>query len=222
MKILTLLIPAKISSFKCPSLLVSHQQKYLSLSYLSSSLSKDCIAPHLIWHAGRTAESVRTMATAALCSLIQGTSKENALKIVESLMVPLVSLIDDNSIATRSYALNILNHMGSLKYEQLKIVASAFLSRLDDPGNEVRLKAAQCLGKLELKGEDEDERDDMWKSLLKQILSTMLIHLESPEIDLRNALIESISTLSRKYSTACIEALSESTISHDLKSKICV
>ena len=139
-------------------------------------------------------------------------------------MVPLVSLIDDNSIATRSYALNILNHMGSLKYEQLKIVASAFLSRLDDPGNEVRQKAAQCLGKLELKDEDddEDERDDMWKSLLKQILSTMLIHLESPEIDLRNALIESISALSRKYSTACIEALSESTISQDLKSKICV
>ena len=139
-------------------------------------------------------------------------------------MVPLVSLIDDNSIATRSYALNILNHMGSLKYEQLKIVASAFLSRLDDPGNEVRQKAAQCLGKLELKedNDDEDERDDMWKSLLKQILSTMLIHLESPEIDLRKALIESISTLSRKYSTACIEALSESTISQDLKSKICV
>lgn len=193
---------------------------FISVLSLLLPLSKDCIAPHLIWHAGRTAESVRTMATAALCSLIQGTSKENALKIVESLMVPLVSLIDDNSIATRSYALNILNHMGSLKYEQLKIVASAFLSRLDDPGNEVRLKAAQCLGKLELKGEDED--DDMWKSLLKQILSTMLIHLESPEIDLRNALIESISTLSRKYSTACIEALSESTISQDLKSKICV
>lgn len=179
----------------------------------------------MIWHAGRTAESVRTMATAALCSLIQGTSKHNAQKVVESLMVPLVSLIDDNSIATRSYALNILNHMGSLKYEQLKIVASGFLSRLDDPGNEVRQKAAQCLGKLELKcvDDDEDERDDdMWKSLLKQILSTMLIHLESPEIDLRNALIQSISDLSRKYSTACHEALSESTISQDLKSKVCV
>lgn len=163
------------------------------------------------------------MATAALCSLIQGTSKENAQKIVESLMVPLVSLIDDNSIATRSYALNILNHMGSLKYEQLKIVASAFLTRLDDPGNEVRQKAAQCLGRLELKcDDDEDERDDMWINLLKQILSTMLIHLESPEIDLRNALIESISALARKYSTTYHEALSESTISQDLKSKIFV
>lgn len=166
------------------------------------------------------------MATAALCSVIQGTSKENSEKIVESLMIPLVSLIDDNSIATRSYALKIAVHITSLKYEQLKTLASAFLSRLDDPGSEVREMAAICLGKLELKqssydnDEDDEGYDDMWKGLLKQIFNSMLIHLESPEIDLRNALIQSIIDLSRKYSNTYQEALNESTISQDLKSKL--
>jgi hypothetical protein len=161
------------------------------------------------------------MATAVLCSLAQGTSKENARKIVESLMVPLVSLIDDNSIATRSYAMKILMYAGSLKYDQLKTLASALLSRLDDPGNEVRVKAAKCLGKLKLKSDDdEDEFKEMWESLVKQIYSTMMIHLESPEIELRNALTQSIIDLSSIYSSAYRAALSESTISQDLKSKL--
>lgn len=160
------------------------------------------------------------MATAVLCSLAQGTSKENGRKIVESLMVPLVSLIDDNSIATRSYALKALVYVGPLKYDQLKTLASALLSRLDDPGNEVRVKAAKCLGKLELKRDDDDDCGEMWESLVKQILNTMMIHLESPEIELRNALIQSIIDLSSKTSSAYREALNESTISQDLKSKL--
>lgn len=159
------------------------------------------------------------MATAVLCSLAQGTSKENARKIVESLMVPLVSLIDDNSIATRSYTLKIIMYAGSLKYDQLKILASALLSRLDDPGSEIRVKAAKCLGILELR-DDEDEFKEMWESLMKQIYNTMMIHLESPEIELRNALIQSLIDLSSKYFSAYREALNESTISQDLKSKL--
>lgn len=137
-------------------------------------------------------------------------------------MVPLVSLIDDNSIATRSYALKILLHAGPLKYDQLKTLASALLSRLDDPGNEVRVKAAKCLGKLELRRNDEDDDDfiEMWENLMKQIFSTIMIHLESPEIELRNALIQSIIDLSSKSSSAYREALNESTISQELKSKL--
>lgn len=162
------------------------------------------------------------MATAALCSLTQGTSQENARKIVESLMVPLVSLIDDNSIATRNYVLKIFMHADALNYEQLKTLASALLSRLDDPGSEVRERAAKCLGRLKLKsGEnEEDEFGEMWQHLLKQILNTMLIHLESPEIDLRNALIQSIIDLSKTSPTTYREALNESTISQELKTKL--
>jgi type I site-specific restriction endonuclease len=157
------------------------------------------------------------MATAALCSLVQGTSPESGRKIVESLMVPLVSLIDDHNIATRNYTLRILQNIGPLKYDQLKTLATALLSRLDDPGNEVREKAAKCLGQLKLADED---ATDVWETLLKQILTTMLLHLESPELNLRDALIESIKRLKERHENVYRTALDESTISADLKHKL--
>lgn len=134
-------------------------------------------------------------------------------------MVPLVSLIDDHNIGTRSYTLRILQYIAPLEYEQLKILASAVLSRLDDPGSEVREKAAKCLGRLELSANNEDCLD-VWESLLQQILTTMLLHLESPEINLRSTLIESIESLAKKYPKIYHKALDESTISADLKRKL--
>lgn len=134
-------------------------------------------------------------------------------------MVPLVSLIDDHSIATRSYTLKTLQYVGPLKYEQLKALAPAMLMRLDDPGNEVRERAAVCLGKLELVV-GEDDFEDLWEALLKQIIATMLLHLESPEINLRERLIESLVNLSSRYPKVYRTALDESTISPDLKRKL--
>lgn len=134
-------------------------------------------------------------------------------------MVPLVSLIDDHSIATRSYTLKTLQYVGPLKYEQLKALAPAMLTRLDDPGNEVRERAAVCLGKLELVV-GEDDVEDLWEALLKQIIATMLLHLESPEINLRERLIESLVNLSSRYPKVYRTALDESTISPDLKRKL--
>lgn len=133
-------------------------------------------------------------------------------------MVPLVSLIDDQNIATRSYALRILQYVGPLSYEQLKSLAPAVLSRLDDPGNEVREKAAKCLGRLQLV--DDDENQDTWETLLKQTLSTMFIHLESPELNLREALIESIATLAQKHPKVYQTALQSATVPRDLKGKL--
>lgn len=134
-------------------------------------------------------------------------------------MVPLGSLIDDPSIATRAYVLQIVYHVGPLKYEQLKSLAPALLSRLDDPGNEVREKAAKCLGRLDLAADDEDSMD-FWETLLKQVIATMLIHVESPELNLRESLIESLRTLSSKYRKVYQSALDEATITRDLKEKL--
>ena len=192
----------------------------IAFSSLPCFSMSEIIAPHLIWQAGRMAESVRTMATASLYSLVQGTSTQSSSKVVESLMVPLVSLIDDHNIATRSYTLKILQYVGPLKLEQLKTLASGLLSRLDDPGNEVREKAAKCLGRLELANTEEDEALEPWESFLQHVLSTMLIHLESPEINLRESLMDSIGSLGRKYPKVYQTSLDESTISRDLKCKL--
>lgn len=159
------------------------------------------------------------MAIASLCSMSQGTSAENSRKLVESLMVPLVSLIDDHNIATRSYTLRMFQYVGPLKYDQLKTLGTALLSRLDDPGSEVREKAAKCLSRLQLHEDDEESRE-FWEALLKQIFATMLIHCESPEINLRESLIGSIGILNEKYPKVYHAALDECTISKDLKSKL--
>lgn len=39
-------------------------------------------------------------------------------------MIPLISLIDDNSVGTRAYALRTLEYMGPQKYEHLKLLAT--------------------------------------------------------------------------------------------------
>lgn len=179
----------------------------------------EIIAPQLIWQAGRTAESVRTMATASLCSLVQGTSKERSAKIVESLTTPLVSLIDDHNIATRCYALKTVQYAGPLPYERLRLLAQALLSRLDDPGNEIRECAAKCLGNLKL-SENDVENSEVWENFLKQLLATMLIHLESPEINLQKSLKESIELLATTAPRAYRQALDESTLREDLKMKL--
>lgn len=180
---------------------------------------KDIIAPHLIWHAGKTAESVRTMATATLCSLAQGISESHTQKLLPSLMIPLISLIDDNHVGTRSYSLKLLLHVGTLKYEHLKLLAPAILSRLDDPGVEVRERAAKCLGKLQLNADEQEDDDavNMWNQLVKQILSTMMLHMESPELNLREFLADSIRQLAKRNPQIYHEAVNEATITTELQ-----
>jgi len=129
----------------------------------------------------------------------------------------LISLIDDNSIAARAYALRILMHIGPMSYEQLKTLATPLLARLDDLGSEIREKAAKCLGKLQLKlGEDED----MWNELLKQILSPMFIHLESLEISLNAALLESLRNLAARNPTIYQASRDAATICDEMKRQL--
>lgn len=134
-------------------------------------------------------------------------------------MTPLVSLIDDHNIATRCYALKTVQYAGPLPYERLRLLAQALLSRLDDPGNEIRECAAKCLRNLKL-SENDVENSEVWENFLKQLLATMLIHLESPEINLQRSLKESIEVLATTAPKAYRQALDESTLREDLKMKL--
>lgn len=105
----------------------------------------------------------------------------------------LAGLIEDNSIATRAYALRTLLAMGALDFENLKLIAYAVVSRLDDPSSEVREMAARCLGRLQLSAGNSDDDDSSararWEDTLKPIISTMFLHLENPELKLRAAIL---------------------------------
>ena len=123
----------------------------------------------------------------------------------------LTALVDDNSVATRNYTMRTLQHIGPMNYEQLKSFATTVLYRLDDPSAEVREKAAKVLGLFALSEEalEDEVQVKSWHELLSQILPTMLIHLESPEINLRLALMESFGVLARRNKEIFQKALIE-------------
>uniref|UniRef100_A0A8D8ARY6 Dynein assembly factor 5, axonemal n=1 Tax=Culex pipiens TaxID=7175 RepID=A0A8D8ARY6_CULPI len=155
---------------------------------------EELIAPYLVWAAGRSAESIRAMATACLCSMSQGVDRLTFTTVLPSQINALVGLIEDNGIPTRAYALRTLLAMGPLGVEHLKLLAYAIMARLDDPSGEVRELAATCLGRLQLAAEGADEAG-RWDDVLRQIVPTMFLHLENPELKLRKAILASLEQL---------------------------
>uniref|UniRef100_A0A182N6B3 TOG domain-containing protein n=1 Tax=Anopheles dirus TaxID=7168 RepID=A0A182N6B3_9DIPT len=155
------------------------------------------IAPYLIWSAGRSAESIRAMATACFASIAQGVDSDVYMSLLPNYLNVLAGLIDDNNIATRAYTLRALLHMQALYFESLKQIAFPILSRLDDPSGEVRELAAICLGRLQLAatGDQQQPSHERWQDILRQVLSVMFLHLEHPEIKLRTAILDSIKRL---------------------------
>uniref|UniRef100_A0A182IPY6 TOG domain-containing protein n=1 Tax=Anopheles atroparvus TaxID=41427 RepID=A0A182IPY6_ANOAO len=165
----------------------------------------ELIAPYLVWSAGRSAESIRAMATACFASMSQGVTVEVYTPLLTGYLNVLAGLIDDNNIATRAYTLKALVRLGEgLDVELLKVIAFPILSRLDDPSSEVRELAAICLGRLKLNKcstaeetatESVDSALHRWQEILKQILPVMFLHLENPEIKLRKAIVASLQRL---------------------------
>ena len=80
---------------------------------------KDVIEPSLVWHAGRNAESLRTMAIQALCSIGEGAPKE-AYEIYPNFILHLLPLIDDNNAVTRAYSIRCLIKCGPVKFDDAK------------------------------------------------------------------------------------------------------
>lgn len=80
------------------------------------SIIDDIILPHLIWKAGREAESVRAMAIQALCTFGDICSSQ-VQSIFPQLVTQFASLIDDNVAITRAYTIRCILKSGPFKYE---------------------------------------------------------------------------------------------------------
>uniref|UniRef100_A0A336M6X9 DNA polymerase zeta catalytic subunit n=1 Tax=Culicoides sonorensis TaxID=179676 RepID=A0A336M6X9_CULSO len=161
------------------------------------SFIKEVISPYLIWHAGQSAETVRTMATACLCSTVQGTAKNISQQLIETFSGELIPLIEDCSIRTRAYAIRALLSAGPLEPEKLKPLIFQVLARLDDPCAEVRELAATCLGHL--KPKIDEERKQEWYSTIDQVIERMILHLESPEEKLKELLAKSLKIIGQDF-----------------------
>uniref|UniRef100_A0A182XW17 TOG domain-containing protein n=1 Tax=Anopheles stephensi TaxID=30069 RepID=A0A182XW17_ANOST len=176
---------------------VHNQQPKDEQIQMLTTFTDDLIGPHLVWSVGRSAESVRTMATACFASMAQGVDAEVYTSLLPNYLNVLAGLIDDNCISTRAYTLKALVRLQALNFESLKLIAFPILSRLDDPSREVRELAAVCLGRLKLNVASPDQQSalERWQDILRQILSVMFLHLENPETKLRSAIFESLQCL---------------------------
>ncbi|XP_035894590.1 dynein assembly factor 5, axonemal [Anopheles stephensi] len=176
---------------------VHNQQPKDEQMQMLTTFTDDLIGPHLVWSVGRSAESVRTMATACFASMAQGVDAEVYTSLLPNYLNVLAGLIDDNCISTRAYTLKALVRLQALNFESLKLIAFPILSRLDDPSREVRELAAVCLGRLKLNVASPDQQSalERWQDILRQILSVMFLHLENPETKLRSAIFESLQCL---------------------------
>lgn len=81
----------------------------------------DIIEPTLIWKAGRNSESLRAMATTALYSMSEGINGK--CSIFPDLATQFVSLIEDQNVITRAYAVRCMKNSVPLGIEQLKPIA---------------------------------------------------------------------------------------------------
>lgn len=155
----------------------------------------EIIIPCVIWHAGLSSETIRTMATSVLCSISQNATDE-ANKILPELSTHFTALIEDNNVTTRVYALRILFNCGPIGVEHIKAIGFGILSRLDDSYSQARFWAAKCLGKLTIKM-DECGSDE-WSNCLTHILSVLTLHLDDPDIQLTEEISQSIIHLGKR------------------------
>lgn len=86
---------------------------------LLSGFIKEILEPILIWQAGRNSESIRAMATQALCS-IGCTCLIESREIFPQLAKHFVALIDDELAITRAYALRCILKAGPFAYDDYR------------------------------------------------------------------------------------------------------
>lgn len=130
------------------------------------------------------------MASAVLCSLSENAIAESNI-ILPEIVPNIISLIEDNHIATRTYSLRCLLNCGPIDPSNIKELGLAVVSRLDDPGSEVRVLAALCLGTLRVNETIADEQEN-WRTILGHILNVTAHHIDDPDIKLRAALLGNI------------------------------
>lgn len=154
----------------------------------------EVVKPSLEWSAGTGAETIRCMGTACLCAVTQYVNPTVSAKLIEEYLPDIIPLIDDNEPKTRFYAVRTLLNVGELDESNLKQIAFALLSRLDDSYQDVRLTTAKCLGKLRPKPDTNCD----WETLLAQIINRMIIFCEAPEKKLKEELMDSLKEIQKR------------------------
>lgn len=157
-------------------------------SFLETSIEaiiNEMITPNVQWKAGRSAGAVRMSAIASLGLLIQSNAiKQVQVKLVtiENLLTLLVSVLDDDSKATRLYVCKIyhviLKHFGGLlSKDHLHKFYPEFIKRLDDSSEEIRIEILNVFS-VYMKSLDSDYDNVLYGAHLQFIFENILLYLD--------------------------------------------
>lgn len=161
----------------------SYEESYEALKKFTDNV----IVPCLIWKAGRSAESIRMMASATMCSMSQGAPKE-CYQLFPLLAEHFESILDDNAVATRAYAVRCLGKSGPISYFKIRNIIKGLLARLDDPSIDIREWAIRTICSMQALQEMDGDAES-WIEVMKHVLDILFLHLDDPEIRLRKALL---------------------------------
>ncbi|KRT85897.1 HEAT domain-containing protein [Oryctes borbonicus] len=178
------------------------------LSQFLETLVTDIFVPALVWHAGRTAEAMRTMAASCLFSALNpndGTelfiSTDNLKPLTEKLVPQLLSLTEDASYLSRQLAMQDLvllkEMMGRRQIWDLDSLLKIYpeiAKRLDDPTEKVRICAVKSLTAL-LTDVPTEFLSDTFCSHHEYLIDTLLIHFDDDHVIFQDLIMDTLKTL---------------------------
>eukprot|EP00062_Callorhinchus_milii_P008954 gi/632952241/ref/XP_007891744.1/ PREDICTED: HEAT repeat-containing protein 2 [Callorhinchus milii] len=164
-------------------------------NYLET-LVKDILVPNLLWHAGRTAAAVRTIAVSCLWALLhsQILTQQQTFTVYEDLVPKVISALDEDSKIARTLACRILSTVmklcgNQLNPDQLNKIYPELLKRMDDGLDEVRVEAAKALAIwFHCTGNDYDRI--LFRSHIEFLYRGLLVHMDDPERDIQTTVLD--------------------------------
>nr|XP_053634775.1 dynein axonemal assembly factor 5-like [Cherax quadricarinatus] len=175
-------------------------------------LVSECIAVFLSWHAGATAEALRTAAVACLEGVCKiGVSEIRVIEELKKCLTLIPALIEDDAEDTRYFSCDVIYSM-SMNYPQLidsqklHVLAEKLVKRFDDVSQRIRLKAAQVLAVLfENLPENYDSR--LHSGQLQDLYKDAVIFLDDTDDKLQEAVSSTLETMGRACPELLITAL---------------
>ncbi|XP_060523147.1 dynein axonemal assembly factor 5 isoform X2 [Cylas formicarius] len=158
------------------------------------NLIGDVFVPSLVWHAGFTAESIRTMAATCLKYLLMPadsvklfSSRQGIRSLMDKLIPLLLSLVEDASYRSRQVAIECLTLLKEISAKEdlwlnddLLRIYPEVLKRLDDPTEKVRTCALQNLPRL-FNDPPQEFLLPNFKAHRELIIDTLLTHFDDDE-----------------------------------------
>ncbi|XP_044759585.1 dynein axonemal assembly factor 5 [Coccinella septempunctata] len=181
-----------------------------NLTQFFEELIQDVFIPSLVWHAGRTAEAMRTMVANCLKTALSPTPNVDLFAngdtfqpLFDKLIPLLLSLVEDAAWKSRLLALECLVLLKNIAVRKavwdtdgLVKIYPEIMKRLDDPTEKVREGATRALVGI-FEDCPEDFKAVHYKAHHELIIDTLLIHFDDDEENIQDLIFDVLKTMGK-------------------------